>query len=135
MTLCVTSYDMRRKTWHYFCVFLTKNAWPEFNHQGTSDKSKLGGILQNNGPFFFNYVNVRKDKKWMSNYLTLEEIYETWQLNAIWITGLSNLDNWQLNKVCRLFNSVVSLLLSIRVKQTIKFCARTFSSFWNFLYV
>ena len=37
-------------TGHHFCGILEKDAYPEFNHEETSDKPKLKELLQNNCP-------------------------------------------------------------------------------------
>lgn len=43
-TICIPIGYIEKDT-HHFCTIITKNAQPEFNHEKTPGKSKVGDIL------------------------------------------------------------------------------------------
>lgn len=55
---------------------------PESNLKETSDKHKLRDTLQNNGPIFFQRVNVMKVKERLRKWSRMKDAKDTWQPNT-----------------------------------------------------
>lgn len=68
---------------YHLCGTPAKSEYPEPNHEETTDKPKLRGILQNSWPVLFKNFSTVKDKKNENLFLIKEDCKENYQLNAM----------------------------------------------------
>lgn len=110
---CTPWYDTMRRVIHLCSIFFTNPLWEKIS------KLKLRNILQHIWQLLSQNVKVIGNNERQKKIChRLEETKQTWQLNAVWYSGLA----LQMKKdivrktyetqICSLANSIVSMLTS-----------------------
>lgn len=88
MSMSRTSqYERPRRAQLHHRGLLAKMLHTPFNHERTSDNSKIKDFLQNKRPALFKCIKVIKNKAKRRCHI-LEETKETEYLNTMWAPGL-----------------------------------------------